>query len=131
MSLPIHGPTAQLKSDYGTRPGLSNIRSGIVNYIAVVEGICGGDPVKLQSFGLALRSPASPPQPCVTVVGLITSVGDDEGVMNGAWDNQPQADCFEVQTSPDPITPTSWAHPSPASGAHHPQHSTINSQPAS
>jgi hypothetical protein len=86
------------------------IRASLVQYIAVVEGICGGDPVKLQSFGLALRSPASPPAPCDTVMGLVTSVGDDEMAMNGKWDRQPQADSYEVQISPDPITLTSWAH---------------------
>jgi hypothetical protein len=79
------------------------------NYIQAVEAICASDPVKLQSFGLALRSPASPPQPCGTVMGVITTVGNDEGVMDVKWTRDPFAAIYEVQVSADPITPTSWS----------------------
>jgi hypothetical protein len=89
---------------------LDTIRASITQYIAMVESLCGGDPVKLQSFGLALRSPASPPAPCETVTGLLTSTGDDDMVMFGRWNLQPQADSYEVQSSPDPLTPSSWRH---------------------
>ena len=84
-------------------------RLTMTNYIQAVEAICASDPVKLQSFGLALRSPASPPQPCGTVTGVMTSTGDDEGVMDVKWQRDPFASVYEVQVSADPITPTSWS----------------------
>ena len=99
---------AMLRGDRDVQ--LDQIRTGIILYISTVESLCGGDPVKLQSFGLALRSPATPQQPCETVMGLVTKTGDDDGAMSGKWDGQPQADSFEVQMSADPITPTSWGH---------------------
>jgi hypothetical protein len=83
-------------------------RLTMANYIQAVEAICASDPVKLQSFGLALRSPASPPQPCGTVTGLKTSTGDDEGAMGLKWTRDLFADAYEIQISPDPITATSW-----------------------
>jgi hypothetical protein len=89
---------------------LDTIRASIILYIATVESLCGGDPVKLQSFGLALRSPASPATPCETVTGLLTNTGDDETAMTGRWNLQPQASSYEVQSSPDPLTPSSWRH---------------------
>src|ERR1043166_4398417 len=85
------------------------VRLTLTNYIQAVEAICASDPVKLQSFGVALRSPASPPQPCSTVMNVITSVGDDEGAMDVKWARDPFASVYEVQVSPDPITATSWS----------------------
>ena len=85
------------------------VRLTLTNYIQMVDAICASDPVKLQSFGLELRSPASPPQPCGTIMNVITSVGDDEGAMGVKWDRDPWADVYELQISPDPITSTSWS----------------------
>ncbi len=86
------------------------IIAGITGYINSMETHKGFDPVKLASLGLPLRSPATPPQPCGTIIGLMTSVGDDEDAMGGKWQRDPFAGSYEVQVSPDPVTPTSWAH---------------------
>ena len=86
------------------------IIAGITGYINSMETHTAFDPVKLASLGLPLRSPATPPQPCGTVIGLMTSTGDDEGAMDGKWQRDPFAASYEVQVSPDPVTPTSWAH---------------------
>ena len=87
---------------------LDALRLLLTNYIQTVEGFCASDPVKLQSFGLALRSPASPPVPCDTVTGVLTSTGDDEQVLNVKWNRLPQADMYQVEVSADPITGASW-----------------------
>jgi len=84
------------------------VRGKLVEYIGYVESICGRDPVKLQSFGLALRSPAVPASPCSTVMGLVTSIGDDEGALKAVWTADPAAVAYEVQVSADPLTSTSW-----------------------
>lgn len=86
----------------------AEIIDALTTYIAYAESVTDRDPMKLQSLGLPLRNPASPPQPCVTVVGLLTSVGDNEQEMSATWDGQSQADGYHVQISVDPITPTSW-----------------------
>ena len=86
------------------------IRVALTQFITYAEAACGFDPVKLQSLGLTLRSPATPLQPCGTVMGLVASVGDNEGQLLGDWPRLPFAEAYEVQTSPDAITPTSWAH---------------------
>ena len=86
------------------------IITGITAYINSMEAHTEFDPVKLASLGLPLRAPATPPQPCGTVINLMTSTGDDEGAMDGKWQRDPFAVSYEVQVSPDPVTPTSWVH---------------------
>ncbi len=86
------------------------IIAGITGYINSMETHTAFDPVKLASLGLPLRSAPTPPQPCGTVTGLVTSTGNDEGAMGGKWQRDPFAGSYEVQESPDPVTPTSWTH---------------------
>jgi hypothetical protein len=84
------------------------IRSNILSFALYCENVCGGDAAKLQSLGWDLRAPSTPAQPCSTVMGLVTSVGDSEGEMAAGWDGDPEAGWYEVATSPDPITSSSW-----------------------
>lgn len=84
------------------------VRVAIVQFIAYAEAACGFDAVKLQSLGLTLRGPATPVQPCGTVMGLVATVGDNEAQMFCEWPRLPFAEAYEVQSSPDPLTPTSW-----------------------
>lgn len=86
------------------------VRVAITQFIAYAEAACGFDAVKLQSLGLTLRSPATSLQPCGTVLGLLTAVGDNDGQLVGDWTKEEEAEAYEVQSSPDPITPTSWVH---------------------
>ena len=86
------------------------IRLALTQFITYAEAACGFDAVKLQSLGLTLRSAGTPLQPCGTVMGLVATVGDNEAQMQCDWPRLPFAEAYEVQTSPDAITPTSWAH---------------------
>jgi len=86
------------------------IIEGLNAYINAMEAYTAFDAAKLASLALPLRSAATPPEPCGTVVNLLTSTGDDEGAMSGQWKREPVAASYEVQLSPDPITPTSWTH---------------------
>jgi len=79
-------------------------------YVSSMEAHTAGDAVKLQSLGLPLRSEPVPPQPCETVMNLVTSTGDDENTMKGEWLRQTQAWSYEVQISADPNLATSWTH---------------------
>jgi hypothetical protein len=87
---------------------MDKIRLAIAQFIAHAEAATGFDAVKLQSLGLEIRSTGTPLQPCVAPLGLVATVGDDEQEMRVKWPNQPQADSWIVQTSPDPILPNSW-----------------------
>jgi hypothetical protein len=99
-----HG--AMLRADRDEH--LEKIRVAIAQFIAHAEAATTFDAVKLQSLGLAIRSPGTPLQPCDTLLGLVASVGDNEQEMRVKWPKQGQADSYEVQSSPDPLTPTSW-----------------------
>ncbi len=99
-----HG--AMLRADRDEH--MDKIRLAIAQFVAHAEGATGFDAVKLQSLGLQLRSTGSTPKPCVAPLGLIATVGELEQEMRLRWPNQKQADSWIVQSSPDPITPTSW-----------------------
>jgi len=49
------------------------------------------------------------------VLNLVLTEGDFEGTLDAAWDRVRGASSFEIQTSVDPITPTSWAFKQSAS----------------
>ena len=84
------------------------VRKGITAFINYAEVACDFDPVKLQTLGLPLRSPASAPASCVTVMGLTTSTGDEAEAMTANWGRQVQADFYEVQISTDPLNGNTW-----------------------
>jgi hypothetical protein len=84
------------------------IIAGINAYANSMEAHTMFDAVKLQTLALPLRSATSAPQPCGTVMGLVTSIGDEDGALSGKWDRQTQALSYEVQISPDPTVPNSW-----------------------
>jgi hypothetical protein len=108
---------SMLRSDLAAHQ--KSIIDALTTYISYGEMVTGRDPVKLQSLGLPLRSQPSPPAPCGTVMGLVTSVGDSEGEMSGKWDAQIQADSYQIQLSADPVTPTSWVlHPDTVHAPH-------------
>lgn len=86
------------------------IMEGITAYVGSMEAYTQFDAVRLQSLALPLRSSPVPPQPCGTVINLITSTGDDDQTMHGRWPRQSQAWSYEVQISADPSTAQSWTH---------------------
>ena len=89
------------------------IIAGLNAYFNDMESHTQFNAVKLQSLGLPLRATPTPTQACGTVTGLITTVGDEEGVLNGKWKAQAQAISYEVQITTDPMTPNSWAYVAP------------------
>jgi len=97
---------AMLRTDVAEHQKL--IIDALTTYIAYAEMVTGRDPVKLQSLALPLRNPRSTPAACVTVAGLATSVGNNEGEMAASWNRQGQADWYEIQVSTDPNLATSW-----------------------
>lgn len=73
------------------------------------QSVSGGDATKLLSGGFDLRSEGAP-----TTMGQVTNLGategDDASEIDLSWDAVRGAKSYEVQSSPDPVTPTSWSH---------------------
>ena len=68
----------------------------------------GGDKVKILSAGFDVaedRTPTTLPEP---VGNLALTAGDSAGEIDAQWDAVSGARTYHVETSPDPITPTSW-----------------------
>ena len=76
---------------------------------AYVQNTSGGDEAKILSAGMSVRD-AGAPVTMTQVTGLESSPGDDSGEIDLSWTPVHGASSYEVQSSPDPITATSWGH---------------------
>ena len=78
---------------------------------AFVEAVSGDNEKMILSAGMGVRSPASPSQPPSAPGNLTATEGDHEGEIDLHWDSGKRGVTgYEIQHSPDPPTPTSWAH---------------------
>lgn len=75
---------------------------------AYVDTTTGGDPVKIQSSGFDVAS-AGGPIHMTPVTNLGAAVGDSPGEIDLNWNPVPGAKSYEIHTSTDPNTVTSWA----------------------
>ena len=76
---------------------------------AYVENITSGDAVKIESAGMAVRATAAPVGPMPQVMNLVATASVFEGALDVAWDAVYGAGSYEVHTSADPVTGSSWA----------------------
>jgi hypothetical protein len=74
-----------------------------------IESLAGGAADKILSAGLDTRATKTPAGVPVQVANLSVSAGDHDGELNSQWDPVPGAKTYEVQTSPDPFTASSWS----------------------
>jgi hypothetical protein len=90
--------------------GLDTAHSQVLRDLAAyVQNTSGGDEGKILSAGMAVRDPAAPVT-MTAVTGLESTPGDDSGEIDLSWNPVRGASSYEIQSSPDPITPTSWGH---------------------
>ena len=75
---------------------------------AFVEAASGGDAAKIESAGMSVRAERTPPQVPAQVLNLVLTAGDFPGTLDVAFDATAGAKSYEVQTSPDPMSETSW-----------------------
>jgi hypothetical protein len=73
-----------------------------------VELACGGDLTKLSTTGFDLRDDPSPVGTPEQVQNLTVKASDNEGALKASWKKVRGANSYEIETSPDPITLTSW-----------------------
>jgi hypothetical protein len=72
---------------------------------------------QVQSANMAVKSkPAARPVPD-RVEGLELSPGDNDGEIDAQWDPDDDATNYDVETSVDPVTASSWAHHSNGSNS--------------
>ena len=80
---------------------------------AYVESVAGSNEQLILSAGMDMRASAvvsttAPAQP----QGLTATAGDRDGEIDLSWDTVSNAKSYIIEQSPDPVTPTSWAHAS-------------------
>jgi hypothetical protein len=73
-----------------------------------VEAASAGDEAKIQSAGMGVRAGKTPPAMPGQVANLSLTAGDNDGELDAQWDPVDVAKSYDVETSPDPMTPTSW-----------------------
>jgi hypothetical protein len=91
------------------------LRAGLRAEAAYVENVSGGDPVKIQSAGMAVRAGNAPVGSLGQVSNLAVAAGDDDGELDATWDPVRGAKSYQVQTCADPITPAGWKDAAPVS----------------
>jgi hypothetical protein len=87
---------------------LDAIRATLTGLAGYVQAASGGDEAKIQSAGMSVRAGKTPAGLPGTVMNLALSTGDNAGEVDAQWDFVAGAKTYEVQVSPDPVTPTSW-----------------------
>jgi hypothetical protein len=75
---------------------------------AYVQTTSGGDPVKIQSSGYDVQSDGGPIH-MTQVQNLHAATGDSPGEVDVNWNKTDGAKSYEIQTTTDPNTPSSWA----------------------
>jgi hypothetical protein len=75
-----------------------------------VQSATGGDAAKILSTGFDIKSHPSPVGIPPQVTGLKVAVGADEGTLRARWTAVRGAMSYVIQTSLDPVTPTSWVN---------------------
>jgi hypothetical protein len=83
---------------------------GLTALAGYVQTTSDGDPAIIQSAGMSIRAARTPATLPDAVTGLSVAPSESAGELLLAWDPMPNAASFEVQTSPEPATSTSWVN---------------------
>ena len=87
---------------------LDALRAALATWGEYVQLTSGGDASKIQSAGMDVQSARTPTVTPNQVANLAITAGDNAGELDLQWDPLPNAKTYEIQTSPDPVTATSW-----------------------
>jgi hypothetical protein len=83
---------------------------GLTALAGYVQTTSDGDPAIIQSAGMSIRATRTPATLPEAVTNLSVAPSQSAGELLLAWDPMPTAASFEVQTSPEPATSTSWVN---------------------
>ena len=84
------------------------LRGGLTTLAAYVDNITGGDRTKIESAGMGVRAGNAPIGPVTQVLNLILEASEFDGALEAQWDPVRGAASYELQTSVDPVTGSSW-----------------------
>ena len=76
--------------------------------VGYVDLTANGDESMILSAGIPVRAARTPQTVPGQVLNLSLTSSDNAGALDVHWDSLSGAKSFEVQTSPDPFTTTSW-----------------------
>lgn len=97
----------QMKKD-ARDTAISALSDGLRTEASTIQALTGGDPVKIKATGFNVRATSTPVGIPTRVQDLVVTAGDEEGSLDAAWDPVYGVRSYEVQTSADPTTTTSW-----------------------
>jgi hypothetical protein len=83
---------------------------GLTALAGYVQTTSDGDPAIIQSAGMSIRAARTPATLPDAVTNLSVAPSQSAGELLLAWDPMPNAASFEVQTSPEPVTTSSWVN---------------------
>jgi hypothetical protein len=75
-----------------------------------VQAITGGNPDKIETAGFRIRSRPTLVGTPAKVTNLVLAAGPADGSLKAAWKPVRGVRSYEIETSPGPITPTSWVY---------------------
>lgn len=87
---------------------MATLRAALNQLAAYVENVTAGDKTKIETAGMSTRAPGAALGPMPQVAHLDVTAGDFDGSLDAAWDNVKGAGSYEIQTSVDPVSGTSW-----------------------
>jgi len=73
-----------------------------------VQAVTGGDPDKIETTGFRVRVRPTPVGTPAQVTNLVLAAGPVDAALKAAWKPVRGVRSYELEASPDPITPTSW-----------------------
>ena len=79
------------------------------NYVELTAATAADPVAVIESANFSSRSTKTPAGVPAQVMNLAVTAGDHDGELNAQWDPVPGTKTYEVQTSPDPFTATSWS----------------------
>jgi hypothetical protein len=74
-----------------------------------VQTASAGDPAVITKNGFDVATAPTSAPPVGQIMNLVLTHGEMDGEVDAAWNRDKSSRSYEVQTSPDPMTPTSWA----------------------
>jgi hypothetical protein len=87
---------------------MAALKTGLMTEASTVQTATGGDAAKILSTGFKVKTHASPIGIPDQVVDLKVSSGAEERVLRAVWKPVRGAKSYEIESSPDPIGPTTW-----------------------
>jgi len=91
------------------RSALESVLTQRGNYVELTAATAADPVAVIESANFSSRASKTPAGIPAQVMNLSVTAGDHDGELKAQWDPVAGAKTYEVQTSPDPFTATSWS----------------------